>query len=83
MKKSRILKELHETARGLKKAGAIEKQTMREFDVLCMPPVRNLSAAQIRAIRARAKMSQAGLHTCKPLRVKHLGWLCKRYRAMP
>jgi putative transcriptional regulator len=59
MKKSRILKELHETARGLEKAGAIEKQTMREFDVLCMPPVRNLSAAQIRAIRARAKMSQA------------------------
>jgi putative transcriptional regulator len=32
---------------------------MREFDVLCMPPVRNLSAAQIRAIRARSKMSQA------------------------
>jgi putative transcriptional regulator len=32
---------------------------MREFDVLCMQPVRNLSAAQIRAIRARSKMSQA------------------------
>jgi len=32
---------------------------LREFDVLCMPPVRNLSAAQIRAIRARSKMSQA------------------------
>jgi len=59
MKKSRILSEMQETARGLQKAGAIDKHTMREFDVLCMPPVRNLSAAQIRAIRARSKMSQA------------------------
>jgi putative transcriptional regulator len=50
---------MQETARGLQKAGAIDKHTMREFDVLCMPPVRNLSAAQIRAIRARSKMSQA------------------------
>jgi putative transcriptional regulator len=59
MKKSRILSEMQETARGLQKAGAIDKHTMREFDVLCMQPVRNLSAAQIRAIRARSKMSQA------------------------
>jgi putative transcriptional regulator len=59
MKKSRILSEMQETARALQKAGAIDKHTMREFDVLCMPPVRNLSAAQIRAIRARSKMSQA------------------------
>jgi putative transcriptional regulator len=59
MKKSRILDEIHETARGLQRAGVIDKRTMREFDALCMPPVRNLSAAQIRAIRARSKMSQA------------------------
>jgi putative transcriptional regulator len=59
MKKSRILAEMHETARGLHRAGAIDKRTMREFGALCMPPVRKLSAAQIRAIRARSKMSQA------------------------
>jgi putative transcriptional regulator len=59
MKKSRIIDEMHETARGLQRAGIIDKRTMREFDALCMPPVRNLSAAQIRAIRARSKMSQA------------------------
>jgi putative transcriptional regulator len=59
MKKSRLLDEMHETARGLQRAGVIDKRTMREFDALCMPPVRNLSAAQIRAIRARSKMSQA------------------------
>jgi len=59
MKKSRILDEMHETARGLQRAGVIDKRTMREFDALCMSPVRKLSAAQIRAIRARSKMSQA------------------------
>jgi putative transcriptional regulator len=59
MKKSRIVAEMHETARGLHGAGAIDKRTMRDFDALCTPPVRKLSAAQIRAIRARARMSQA------------------------
>jgi putative transcriptional regulator len=59
MKKSRILDEIHETARGLQRAGVIDKRTMRKFDALSMPPVRNLSSAQIRAIRARSKMSQA------------------------
>jgi putative transcriptional regulator len=32
---------------------------LREFDALCLPPVRTLSARQIRAIRTRARMSQA------------------------
>ena len=59
MTKSRILAEMHETARGLHRAGALEKQTLREFDALCLPPVRSLSARQIRAIRSRARMSQA------------------------
>jgi putative transcriptional regulator len=59
MKKSRILAAVHETARGLHRAGALSTQTMREFDALCLPPVRSLSARQIRAIRSRARMSQA------------------------
>ena len=59
MKKSRILTEMHETARGLHRASALGKQTLREFDALCLPPVRTLSARQIRAIRERARMSQA------------------------
>jgi putative transcriptional regulator len=59
MKKSRILAEMHETARGLHRAGVLGKQTLREFDVLCLPPVRTLSSRQIRAIRSRARMSQA------------------------
>lgn len=59
MKKSRVLAEVHETAAGLARSGALDKQTLREFDTLCLPPVRNLSARQIRAIRNRARMSQA------------------------
>ena len=57
--KSRILETVHETARGLRKAGAIDLQTMREFDALCLDPVKAFDAAQIRRLRARAKASQA------------------------
>jgi putative transcriptional regulator len=59
MKKSRILAEAHETARGLHRVAVLGDHTMREFDALCLPPVRTLSARQIRAIRSRARMSQA------------------------
>ncbi len=58
MKKSRILDEVDETARGLNRIGVLNQQTLREFDALSIPPVRALSARQIRAIRARTRMSQ-------------------------
>lgn len=54
-----ILKAVHETAKGLRKAGAMDAKTMREFDALCLPPVKHYSAAQIRRIRYRNKASQA------------------------
>src|ERR1700676_3745281 len=59
MKRSRILTEMNQTARGLHRIGVRDQQTMREFDVLTVPPVRAFSARQIRAIRARTRMSQA------------------------
>jgi putative transcriptional regulator len=59
MAKRRILDTVHETAKGLRKAGVMDAQTMREFDALCLPPVKNLSAVQIRRIRMRNKASQA------------------------
>ena len=59
MKKSRLLSEMHETALGLARIGAIDKHTLRELDALCLPAVRELSAKQIRAIRSRTRMSQA------------------------
>jgi putative transcriptional regulator len=59
LKRSRILSEVHETASELHRSGAIDKQTMREFDALSLPQVRELSPRQIRALRARTGMSQA------------------------
>ena len=59
MKRSRILNEMRETAAGLARAGALDKQTMKEIDALALTPVRELSPRQIRAIRAQARMSQA------------------------
>ena len=59
MKRSRILSEVHETAVALHRSGAIDKQTMREFDALALPQVRDLSPKQIRILRARTGMSQA------------------------
>jgi len=59
MKKSRLLDEMRETARGLERIGALDKQTMREFDALTLPPVQELSAKQIRALRVRSRVSQA------------------------
>jgi putative transcriptional regulator len=55
----KILDTVHETAKGLHRAGVMDAKTMREFDVLCLPRVKNLSAAQIKRLRTRNKASQA------------------------
>lgn len=55
----RLMKELHETARGLHKAGVMDFQTMQEFNALCLPRIKLYSPAQIRRIRLRNKVSQA------------------------
>lgn len=51
---------IHETAQGLHAAGAMDKRTMREFDALCLTPVRLLKPNEIRALRLREGASQAG-----------------------
>ena len=56
---SRILKEMHDTARGLHKAGVMDTTTMREFDVLCLPPVKKMTARQIKQLRIRNRVSQS------------------------
>lgn len=55
----RILDTVHDTAKGLHEAGVMDTKTMREFDALCLTPVKNLSAAQIKRLRTRNKASQA------------------------
>ena len=54
-----ILDTVHETAKGLHKAGVLDTTTMREFDALCLPPVKNYTANQIKKLRLRYKASQA------------------------
>ncbi len=55
----KILDTVHDTAKGLHEAGVMDTKTMREFDALCLTPVKNLSAAQIKRLRMRNKASQA------------------------
>lgn len=53
-----ILEVVHETAEGLYDSNIIDATTMREFDELCLPPVKDLSAKEIKNIRLREKVSQ-------------------------
>ncbi|HEX6101917.1 MAG TPA: DNA-binding transcriptional regulator [Alphaproteobacteria bacterium] len=57
--KSKVLASIHETATGLHEAGVMDKRTMKEFDDMCLTPVKSLSPDQIRRIRVREKASQA------------------------
>lgn len=54
-----ILKAMHETAKGLHKAGTMDAVTMREFDALCLPSVKTYTPRQIKRLRLRFKASQA------------------------
>ena len=57
--KSAILEAVHETAKGLHKAGVMDQVMLREFDRLCLPPVEPLEPAQIKQIREISRVSQA------------------------
>src|ERR1700730_12561727 len=57
--RSRVMASVHETAEGLTAAGAMNKQTMREFDELSLTPVRAMTPEEIRDLREREGASQA------------------------
>jgi putative transcriptional regulator len=56
--RSEAFAAIHETMEALHDVGAIDKQTMREFDAACLTPVRTLVPEEIRAIREREHLSQ-------------------------
>jgi putative transcriptional regulator len=56
--KSDAFAAIHETVEGLRKSGMVDRQTMREFDEMCLTPVREFSAADIRSLREREGLSQ-------------------------
>ena len=58
-KRKALLETVHKTARGLREAGLMDTKTMREFDALYLPPVKEYTAAQIKRIRESNKASQA------------------------
>ena len=57
--KSAILEAVHQTAKGLHKAGVMDQVTLREFARLCLPPVEPLEPDQIKKIREASRVSQA------------------------
>ncbi|MBV8048553.1 MAG: DNA-binding transcriptional regulator [Paludibacterium sp.] len=55
---SDALAAIHETMEALHEIGAVDKQTMREFDEACLVPVPSMSPEEIRALREREHLSQ-------------------------
>lgn len=57
--RSDALRSLHEVAEDLHDVGAIDKATMRHFDLSCLTPVESLKPEAIKQIRQQSHMSQA------------------------
>ncbi len=57
-KRSRILDAVHETAKGLHDAGVMDETTMREFNAMCLPPVKQYTAKDIKPVRKSLHVSQ-------------------------
>jgi len=53
-----ILEVIHESASELHDAGVMDTLTLREFDALCLPKIKLLTADQIKRLRVRNKASQ-------------------------
>ena len=55
---SRIAATVHKTAEKLHRIGAIDRAMKREFDVMCLTLVEDLSAGEIKSVREREGISQ-------------------------
>ena len=55
--RSNAMASIHETMEALHEVGAIDKQTMREFDAACLTPVHVLTGDEIKQIRLREHIS--------------------------
>lgn len=53
-----ILDMVNKTAKDLHTAGVMKETTLREFDALCLPPVQEYTAVQIKRIRTKNHASQ-------------------------
>ncbi len=57
--KESILDVVHSAAEDLSEAGVMDMQTMHHFDALCLPKLDQYDGQRIKAIREKAKVSQA------------------------
>jgi putative transcriptional regulator len=57
--RSEALQSLHAIAQDLHAVGALDKATMRDFDLACLTPVEPLGPEDIKHIREKSRMSQA------------------------
>ncbi|MDP1996574.1 MAG: DNA-binding transcriptional regulator [Gallionella sp.] len=56
--KSDAFAAIHSAAKGLHRAGAVNKTTMREYDALCLDAIPEFNAKDIKRIREHAHVSQ-------------------------
>jgi len=56
--RSELMGVIHGAASDFHRAGAFDRETMREFDRLCLAPVEPLTPDDIRALREGEKVSQ-------------------------
>ncbi|MDO9012472.1 MAG: DNA-binding transcriptional regulator [Gallionella sp.] len=56
--RSDAMAAIHETMEALRDIGAVNKQTMREFDEACLTPIHILSPDEIKLLRLREHISQ-------------------------
>lgn len=56
--RSDAMAAIHETMEALHEVGAVDKQTMRDFDETCLTTAKTITAEDIRAIREREHLSQ-------------------------
>lgn len=61
---SKILDTVLETARDLHEAGVMDQITMREFEALGVPKVKDYSPAEIKRIRTKTRLSQPAFAAC-------------------
>jgi putative transcriptional regulator len=57
--RSEAFAAIHEAMEALHDVGAMNKQTVREFDEACLTPLHVMKPEEIRAIREREHLSQA------------------------
>lgn len=59
MRTDSVLAVVHQIAKGLFQTGVIEVKTMREFERLCRPVIKEYTPIQIKRLRLKNQVSQA------------------------